>query len=554
MVKDRFKFKTGYEVQLSLTDTPTQIVYTFYDANGEKESTVTSGLPLDVGERSDLIKHLKDYIGADRKNIKNELRKVRKILNKKVLELQGEAEIQRMQEQQDHELEIRKRTFEAGNFLKNLQDPILYIGSIIDWLTAGERINTLICFTAGCSQLILHRPISVIGYGESASGKTYVQQAALSLLPEDFVIVEKKTREAALFNRSQVDKYFYDGKIVSYGDMGGSKDRENQQETLDLMKELQTDGRLVKPVSVKGSDNNWVTEELELIGTPSVWYTTVPTEIDQQELSRAILFSARMDNRDIFNKRGKALSLKRGRTYNSFLSVEEEAEMIPYMILHLRDVMDEYIVINPYFDIITDILSNSQTYKRDTEKYTNLLETITALNFYQNEKYVFDDGQKAVITSKNDVQLLLSMLEPYMASIMVNVKPKSVEIYDTIRKNIDDWKQSDESGMVMRNGITARFFYEEVKPDISDRSVSRYFSDLYHAGLLRRVERTNEGNVYDIVKFDFDNVFDDLNLDEVYDFVKSELGQDIADIVKNDILREDLSILDKHDLVGEPSW
>ena len=83
-----------------------------------------------------------------------------------------------------------------------------------------------------------------------------------------------------------------------------------------------------------------------------------------------------------------------------------------------------------------------------------------------NEKDTFDDGQKAVITSKNDVQLLLSLLDPYMTSIAVNVKPKSIEVYETMRENIDDWKAvngADNDGYDERGfkvGVTVADYFE----------------------------------------------------------------------------------------------
>lgn len=46
------------------------------------------------------------------------------------------------------------------------------------------------------------------------------------------------------------DKYFYDGKIVNYGDMGGTNDHEFMEVSKNLMKELQSDGFLNKPLNI----------------------------------------------------------------------------------------------------------------------------------------------------------------------------------------------------------------------------------------------------------------------------------------------------------------
>ena len=560
LVKDTYEFDSGYKVKLSLTDNPLQIKYQFYNSSNDLIKVMDSGFPTHVTDRSGLIVQLRSVINPDGKTSTEELQKVTLRLQKMISVMQGEAEAKATQQKQELELQIRKKSHKAKKFMETLKQPLLYIGAISDWLTAGERINTLICFIAGCSQIVLHEPISVIGYGESSSGKTFVQVVALSLLPDEFIIFEKQVSPAALFNRSRQDKFYYDEKIVSYGDMGGQNDRENMQEALDLMKELQTDGKLCKPVSVMGADNKWGVEDLILEGRPAPWYTTVPADIDGQELSRAILYSPRTDNRDIFNKRGRALSLKRGKTSRKFEEIEKESEIIPYMVLHLREVMEDYIVIDPFYDIIADILNESKFYKRDTEKYLNLLNAITAINFYQNEKVVFDDGQKAVITSKNDVQLLLSLLESYMPAIAVNIKPKSVEIYMTLRENIDDWKAykgADVDGYGdngFQIGVTVADYFERSDKSIPLSSLHKYFHDLREAGLVTIVGKDNRANMYDIVEYDFHEAIQEVNFDEIVDNLEYELGSEIAEIVRKDYVSNELSICDSHDLVEDAPW
>lgn len=560
MVEDTFIFRSGYKVKISLTDNPSQIQYSFYDKEGIEINSQKSGLPTHMGDRSSFIKELKNCANPNGKINESELRKIKSKLQKMILALQGEKEAQEVQEKQEHDLKVRKKIHEAKKVLETLDDPILYIGSIIDWLTAGERINTLICFISGCSQVILKKPISVIGYGESSSGKTHIEKTALSLLPDDYIVIEKQVSAAALFNRSKTDEYFYDGKIVVYGDMGGDNDHDNQQEAFDLMKELQSDGKISKPVSVKDESNNWITVDLVLYGNPCLWYTTVPVDIDTQELSRAIVFTPRIDNQDIFNSRGRALSFKKGRTYSLFEEIQSKAELVPYMVQHLCDELKDYIIINPYFDVIIEILGQSKFYKRDTEKYVALLDTITALNFYQNEKYIFDDGQKAVITSKDDVRLLLSLLDPYQVSIAFNIKPKSAEIYEELTSQVsefqtfaDELKYGDDKEE-FTSGFTSREYFEKSKIDLSLRSVQRYLSDLYQAGLLTVKDRQNNTNLYDVVKKDFNEIHDEIDYDEIADRTEYELGIDVAEIIRNDIANKELDINNKHDSVGEPQW
>lgn len=560
MVKDTFVFKSGYKVKMSLTDNPNEIEYRFYNNGGEEVKVIHTGLPTHVTNRSHLVLQIKAAVNPDGNVKSDEVNHILIELNKIISVMQGEAELKLIREKQNRDLEIRKKAHEAKQFIEHLNQPLLYVGSIVDWLTAGERINTLICFVAGCSQIILKEPVSVIGYGESSSGKTFVQKVALSLLPEEFVEVEKQVSPAALFNRAAMDTCFYDGKIVSYGDMGGQNDRDNLQDTLELMKELQSDGFLKKPVSVKQADGKWGVEDLILEGRPSLWYTTVPADIDGQELSRAIIYSPRTDNKEIFHRMNTLLSLKNGKTYKKYKEIEGKTQLVQHIVLHLREVMEEYVVIDPYYPVIANFLENSRYYKRDVSKYLGLLDTITVINFYCNPKYVFEDGQKAVITSKNDVRLLLSLLEPYLPSIAENIKPKSRDIYTVLRENIYDWKLRKGAGEDGYNasgfqvGITVAEYFEKSDKEIPLSSLYNYFKDLRDEGLLTVVGNENRSALYDVVEYNFDAIINKIDYDEIADTVELELGKEIADIIRNDVVDEDLDITLHHVLVEDVLW
>ena len=557
MVKDTYKFDNGYKVTMSLTDNPHLFRYQFYDEDNDLVNDLVFGLPTQANNYSNFIRAVKE---CNDNLSKKELQSIKKKITKIISALQGEKEKQYIDEQQRQALEIRRKSHVAKKFMEGLKQPLIYIGSVVDWLTAGERINTLICFCAGCSQIILQEPISIIGYGEASSGKTFIQQTAASLLPEEFLIHEKHVSPAALFNRASLDTKFYDGKIVCYGDMGGQNDRDNMQEAIDLMKELQTDGFLRKPVSVKQGDGRWGVDELTLEGRPAIWYTTVPSFIDGQEESRAILYSPRTDNRHIFNKRNRLLTLNHGSTYSKFHEIQQKTQIIQHMVLHLREVMTDYIVIDPYYDVISDLLKDSKFYKRDAFKYMALLDAISAINFYHNKKITLDNGQKALVTSKNDVQLFLSLIEPYWFSISQNVKPKSREVYEIIRDNINDWKAlkgADYDGYNdggFRVGITIKDFFEESDTDIPYNSLRSYFTDLRDAGLLTVVGNEGRANQYDIVPFSYNEDFYELDYSDIISNVEEELGKELADIVRNDPVNITLSIKNQHKLIEATKW
>lgn len=58
--------------------------------------------------------------------------------------------------------------------------------------------------------------------------------------------------------------------------MGGSNDHEFMEESKNLMKELQSDGFLNKPLNISDGEGGWDVKDLELVGRPCLTYTTVP--------------------------------------------------------------------------------------------------------------------------------------------------------------------------------------------------------------------------------------------------------------------------------------
>lgn len=168
--------------------------------------------------------------------------------------------------------------------------------------------------------------------------------------------------------------------------MGGTNDHEFMEVSKNLMKELQSDGFLNKLLNIPDGEGGWEVKDLKLEGRPCLTYTTVPNhDFDEQEMSRSIFITPRMDNKEIFNRRNRLLEFKHGRIYNTLKKYENEAEMVPYMLLHLKEVFEDISIINPYVYFIIDFLKNSAFYKRDFDKFNGILKTITVLNYYNHE-------------------------------------------------------------------------------------------------------------------------------------------------------------------------
>ena len=374
--------KEDYSVQVTPAS-KNQCTYTFFKGKSEIKR-ITNKQPIELTSTTSVWKQIKDMVDPNSfyspEGLKHTIDKeiLPALQNNYTTICLANQELLN-EELRDKQTSLKQKIDSAEEKLQSLDNPLLWIGSIIEWLTAGERNNILLCFLAYCSQVILKNPISVIALGEAGSGKSHIEEVAMSLIPSEFIINEKNITQAALFRRAEQSEYFYDGKIVNYGDMGGSNDQDFMEESKNIMKELQSEGFVSKPVATK-VDGAWETRELNLIGKPCLTYTTVPNyQFDEQELSRSILITPRTDNKKEFNRRNRALEFQ-GKSYGYMMKMVKEAEQIQYMVYLLRDIMRDTIIINPYVDVVIGFLKNSEYYKRDFPKYNNLLKVITAFN------------------------------------------------------------------------------------------------------------------------------------------------------------------------------
>ena len=454
-----------------------KVTYVFKNKYGNKIGEYENRSPATLSSRSNVARQFKQIInpkGDMKPNMfNNQFTELKQLLQlhyeNELLIIEQEIADKKQAKQEKDTVKLK----EAITKLQSLDYPLIYIGSIVEWFTAGERNNILYAFTVYAGQVVLGSPVSVICLGEASSGKSHIQETALRLIPNHYIVNEKKITEAALFNRAKKDEYFYDGKIVNYGDMGGINDHDFMEESKNLMKELQSDGFLNKPLSIPDGEGGWDVRDLKLKGRPCLTYTTIPNHnFDEQEMSRSIFITPRMDNKEIFNLRNTALEFKHGKSYKILKQYESEAELVPYMLLHLNEVFKDIVIINPYVYFVINFLKNSNFYKRDFDKFNGILKTITALNYYNHEIHDID-GERVILTNIADVQQFMSLLKPYRESISANLAPKAVEVLNDIRNNISDWMEQDDSeGLNL--GITTNQYFSLQNLGLSKDSVKKY--------------------------------------------------------------------------------
>ena len=467
-------------------------------------------------------------------------------------------EIER-QKREEREQQHKRELDGAMGIYDGLDNPIQYIGSCVDWITAGERANILISFFTLCSQVVLRHPISLIGIGEGSSGKNHVCESALSMIPSEFIVMEKKPTLASMFRRAEEDPHYYDGKIVVYGDMGGDSDQEDVEETKNILKELQTDGKVNRPVTVKTSDGFEVVD-LCLIGNPCLVYQTVPNySFDDQELSRSMLVTPRTDNRAEYTEMLEFLEYVGGGTHTKHTQMKSKlTTVVPLIVEGLRNKFEDILIVNPYIETVEKFVGEDNPhYKRDLPKLNSILKVITAFNSNTREIYEVN-GRKVMFTNKEDVSLFLSLFKTYGEAISHNLTKKATEIFHDIREHLDDWTYRSEDDMaVFDAGITTSRYHEvgNVK-DLSLRSIQRYFSELKEKSFLTVVGNVGRSSIYSLSEREQNHMnikVEDLS-EESQRIFRNEYNSQLLDLILHDSSNCRSDVHEQHSSISIPPW
>lgn len=534
------------------------MLYILKDSNGNDAAKEKGTEPLMIGESSKVGKVIKKHIDPNNRLSKialgDEFEATKQALNERYqlhqISQEREEEEQRLSNKKEHEANLNA----ARELLESKDQPLIYVASLVSWITAGERSNIILAFIAYASQVILRNPINVVILGEGGSGKTHLETAALSLIPDEFVIKEKKTTDAAFFDRGLENPYCYDGKIVSFGDLGGESSQDFVMEIKDLLKELQSDGYLSKTMIGKDEEGERMRVQMELFGNPCTTYTTVPGHsFDDQEMSRSIFITPRMDNKDVFHAMKRMLEFHGGRTYKQYESYCKELDIVKYIVYLLRERMDTVIIDNPYTESIIKFLGESEYFKRDFDKYNGILKTITAINGYNRATFNMD-GQDVLYTSLNDIKLFMSLLSAYHESISVNISPKSAEVLDDLRGNVEDWivkKRINEMGTFMVND-----YLELSNTHLSKKSLQTYFGELNRTGFIKVVGKEGRANVYQISGRVSDDLEEDLLKlsEDQLQMIEWEIGPTAKSFILEDIVMDELDIHLQDKDVEVPGW
>lgn len=238
--------------------------------------------------------------------------------------------------------------------------------------TVGEETNKLVGYLAAISRK-LEDPLAVIFMSRSAAGKSSLQDAILSFVPE-----EDRVKYTAITGQSlfYLEENALVHKVLAIAEDEGAERANYAIKTMQSDKNLTIASTGKDPVSGKMR-----TQEYQVKGPIAIMLTTTAAEIDYETASRFLILTVDEDREQTRNIHDRQ---RENETLAGILG-KLEAENVLKRQQNMQRLLKPLLVVNPYAPHLT-FLSDRLRTRRDHKKYLGLIRAIAFLHQYQRPK------------------------------------------------------------------------------------------------------------------------------------------------------------------------
>jgi 5S rRNA maturation endonuclease (ribonuclease M5) len=326
--------------------------------------------------------------------------------------------------------QVQKMTkAEEDEALEFLKDPELFSQILVDFETVGitgEDANKLMGYLSATSRK-LDEPLSILVQSRSAAGKSTLQDAVLSLVPEEDYIKYTRLTGQALFYM-QEDSLVH--KLLAIEEEHGARDASYSIRNIQSSKYLSIAATGKDPVTGKLR-----TEEYKVRGPVSLMITTTEVELDYETSNRFIILT--VDESKEMTER--ILQKQRESETLEGLIKKAETEHITRRHHNAQRLLRPLSVINPYASHLT-FPSESLRARRDHKKYLGLIKAIAFLHQYQREiKTVQHNGSalQYIEVTLNDIEKANTLASEILGRTLDELSPPSRLLLKMIRDMVE---------------------------------------------------------------------------------------------------------------------
>ena len=318
---------------------------------------------------------------------------------------------------------------EEDEALEFLKDPELFSQILVDFETVGitgEDANKLMGYLAATSRK-LDEPLSILVQSRSAAGKSTVQDAVLSLVPEeDYIKYTRLTGQALFYMRE--DSLVH--KLLAIEEEHGARDASYSIRNIQSSKYLSIAATGKDPATGKLR-----TEEYKVRGPVSLMITTTEVELDYETSNRFIILT--VDESKEMTER--ILQKQRESDTLEGLIKKAETEHITRRHHNAQRLLRPLSVINPFAGHLT-FPSESLRARRDHKKYLGLIKAIAFLHQYQREiKTIQNNGSalQYIEVTLNDIEKANTLAADILGRTLDELSPPSRLLLNMIRDMVE---------------------------------------------------------------------------------------------------------------------
>jgi hypothetical protein len=327
--------------------------------------------------------------------------------------------------------------------------------------------------------------LAVIVQSTSAAGKSALQEAVLSMVPEE---------ERVSFSAMTGQSLFYMGETDLQHKVLAVAEEEGAERASYALKLLQSEGELrIASTGKDGQTGRLVTHTYTVRGPVAIMLTTTTIDVDEELLNRCIVLSVdeeREQTRAIHERQ------RERETLDGLLAEHERAHVLK---LHqdAQRLLEPLAVVNPYAKRLTFSDARTRT-RRDHMKYLTLIRTIALLHQHQRPRKTTAtaDGQLAYIeVTRDDIVLANKLAHAVLGRSLDELPPGTRRLLSLIEAHVE--RVAGEQGTVRER---VRFTRRELREALGwgDTQLKVHLGRLASLELLWCARGAHGAHVYEL--------------------------------------------------------
>ena len=379
--------------------------------------------------------------------------------------------------------------------LSLLKDPRLLDRIIEDYHRSGyvgENTNLLMGYLAATSRR-LDSPLSLITISRSSAGKSSLQDAVLSFIPEEDVIKYTRLTDQSLFYHEESSLY---KKVLAIEEEAGARGAGYAIRNLLTSKYLKTSTTIKDPESGKLKS-----QSTSVRVQTSVFLTTTSQTLDHETLNRFII--ATVDESDDQTKR--ILEYQRKLYGDQGHALRKAKHALIRLHSNAQRLLDDIDIVNPYQDSLTFTVKNLRA-RREQMKYLNLINVIAFLRQYQKPIKTRADNSRFIEVDSSDIDTANRLANIYIRRNLDYLSPQARALYGHIKEMITSIPSDTRNMSVSRRDIieSTKWSQWQVRTHLEELVSLEYIvASSGRQGKLYRYELVDELD-YDIPEADID--------------------------------------------------